>query len=63
MLKYNKAILARMSFDRQLFEKELRKAISFLSLREEVIELEKWCRAKFGKIYSGEINRCFNTSI
>ncbi len=60
MLKYNKAILSKVSFDRQLFEKELKKAISFLSLREEIMELENWCRAKFGEIYSGEINRCFN---
>lgn len=60
MLKYNKTILSKVSFDRQLFEKELKKAIAFLSLREEIMELEKWCKTKFGGIYSGEINRCFN---
>lgn len=59
MLKYSMAILTKVSFDRQLFKKELKKAINFIDIREEIVELEHWCREKFGNIYSREINECF----
>ena len=55
MLQYFKSILLKVSFDAQLFEKELRKAIKSL-VNEELVELKKWCFEQFGLQY-GEILR------
>lgn len=41
MLEYTKTVLKKVSFDRRLFSKELKKAISNL-LPEEVEELKLW---------------------
>ena len=53
MLEYMKIILKKVSFDPQLFEKELRKAIDGL-LPSDLMELKNWCfqefRESFGKI-------------
>lgn len=46
MLEYSKAILEKVSFDPELFQKELKKALSVLN-PEEVRELILWCRAHF----------------
>ncbi len=58
MLKYTKEILTKVSFDAQLFEKELKKAIKLL-IPSEITELKQWCYEKFGKLYSTLLNRCF----
>jgi len=58
MLEYVKIILKKVSFDRKLFEKELKKAITSL-LAEEVNKLKEWCYRKFGKIHRPVLNRCF----
>lgn len=62
MLKYAKEILTKVSFDAQLFEKELRKAIKML-VTEELYELRAWCHEKFGKLYNTLINRCFRQAL
>ena len=46
MLEYSKSILEKVSFDPELFQKELQKALNMLS-PEEVRELIMWCRAHF----------------
>ena len=61
MLKYTKEILTKVSFDAQLFEKELKKAIKLL-VPGEINELKQWCLEKFGKLYSSLINRTFRLS-
>lgn len=58
MLNYFKTILSKVSFDKRLFEKELRKAIKSL-IRDELEELKNWCYAKFGHIYGPIIDRQF----
>jgi len=58
MLKYTKFILKKMSFDRILFEKELRKAIGLLSAIE-ALELRVWCEVQFGKDFQGIIALAF----
>ena len=58
MLEYFKIILSKVSFDRRLFEKELRKAIKSL-VKEELNELKKWCYEQFGHIYGPIIDRQF----
>ena len=61
MLEYFKTILKKVSFDRQLFEKELVKAIKSL-LAEEINKLKEWCYRKFGKNYQPILDRCFITA-
>jgi hypothetical protein len=58
MLEYVKMILVKVSFDRFLFEKELRKAINRL-LEAEVSELRNWCYEKFGQRHAPALQRCF----
>lgn len=58
MLNYIKTILDKVSFDKHLFEKELKKALKSL-MPNEIKLLKEWCLQKFGKDYSTIINRCF----
>ncbi len=58
MLEYFKTILSKVSFDKKLFEKELKKAIKSL-IPEELNDLKKWCYARFGHIYGPIIDRQF----
>lgn len=58
MLEYFKIILSKVSFDKKLFERELRKAIKSL-VNNELDELKKWCYAHFGKVYGPIIDRQF----
>lgn len=58
MLEYAKTILEKVSFDRCLFEKELRKALSNL-LKEEVQTLRSWCYEKYGQVYAVVLDQCF----
>jgi len=58
MLDYVKVILEKVSFESSLFEKELKKSLKLLSIRE-IRELRKWCYDKFGSIYRGILNKTF----
>lgn len=58
MLEYFKTILAKVSFDKKLFEKELRKAIRSVMV-DELGELKRWCYAKFGHLYGNLIEEQF----
>jgi len=58
MLKYTKTILQKVSFNKYLFNKELRKSVHWLK-RDEVILLEAWCIINFGSIYSDVISEVF----
>ncbi|WP_460634529.1 hypothetical protein [Larkinella harenae] len=58
MLEYIKTILQKVSFDKKLFEKELKKAIDLL-VPEEVKQLKSWCYEKFSALYLSVLNRCF----
>ena len=46
MLEYSKMILEKVSFDTQLFLKELQKAVDWL-YEQEVRELETWLFSNF----------------
>lgn len=52
-------ILQKVSFDKALFEKELKKAIAML-VPDELRELKSWCYTQFGKMYRIVLNRCFS---
>ncbi len=58
MLEYFKTILSKVSFDRWLFEKELRKAIRTL-VQDELESLRQWCYTEYGQIYESILNKCF----
>ena len=58
MLEYFKTILSKVSFDRKLFEKELKKAIKQL-VPEELRDLKSWCFDKFGHIYGNVLEEQF----
>lgn len=58
MLEYVKLILQKVSFDKKLFEKELKKAIASL-INDEVQLLKTWCYEKFGQSYALILHRCF----
>lgn len=58
MLNYVKTILSKVSFSKELFEKELKKAIALL-VPEELLELKDWCTARFGHLYNNVIEKCF----
>jgi len=58
MLAYFKTILAKVSFNQELFEKELRKALSTL-IPDEIRELKKWCYQRFGITHKNILQRNF----
>jgi len=45
MLDYSKLILSKMTFDKKLFKKELKKAFRYLN-RDERMQLITWIRSK-----------------
>lgn len=61
MLEYFKTILSKVSFDKVLFEKELRKAIKAL-VKDEIDELRKWCYTHFGQTYGNVLEEQFTLS-
>lgn len=58
MLEYVKTILLKVSFDKMLFEKELRKAFKVLQ-RAELKELRVWCYEQFSGMYLLILNSVF----
>ncbi len=56
MLDYVKTILQKVSFNRVLFERELKKGISYL-LAEELVEFKVWCYTKFGHVHQAILLR------
>ena len=58
MLEYVKTILEKVSFDRLLFEKELRKSFAVL-VKEELIELKSWCYVQFATVHANILNQVF----
>ncbi|MCC9137232.1 hypothetical protein ACFSKU_04480 [Pontibacter silvestris] len=59
MLEYVKTILLKVSFDRMLFEKELRKALKVL-VKEELQQLKQWCYDTFSGVYLVILNKVFS---
>jgi hypothetical protein len=58
MLELTKYVLKKVSFDRQLFRKELNKAIRHLS-RDELLALYAWCLVHFTSEYQDLIREAF----
>ena len=60
MLDYSKKLLSKVSFDRKLFKKELKKSIAWIN-KEERLTLQIWCLATFGHMYKDVIVESFNS--
>lgn len=59
MLDYFKIVLQKVSFDKGLFEKELKKSLK--SLRsEDRKKLRDWCYDQFSDRYHLILNQCFS---
>ncbi|MBB3838587.1 MULTISPECIES: hypothetical protein [Runella] len=58
MLEFIKTVLVKVSFDKKLFEKELRKALKVL-LPEDVKQLRAWCYERFSDKYTFILNQYF----
>ena len=58
MLEYCQRILAKVSFDRHLFAKELAKSIKRLEFGD-VERLRTWCLEQFGQRYQDIIQTTF----
>jgi len=60
MLDYVKTILLKVSFNKALFEKELRKALKVLT-PTEVPDFRSWCYQQFARIYRKVLKRVFGS--
>lgn len=60
MLDYVKTILLKVSFNKALFEKELRKALKVL-MPTEVPDFRDWCYQQFARIYRKVLKRVFGS--
>lgn len=58
MLDYVKMILLKVSFNKALFEKELRKSLKMLT-PTEVPDFRNWCYQQFARIYRKVLKRVF----
>ncbi len=62
MLEMSKQILQKVSFDRKLFKKELKKSLRWIKPHEHV-QLKLWCLATFGTVYRDLIIEVFESNI
>ena len=60
MLDYVKMILLKVSFNKALFEKELRKALKML-MPTEVPDFRSWCYQQFARVYRRVLKRVFSS--
>jgi hypothetical protein len=59
MLELTKKILTKVSFDAHLFQKELNKALRWITEPEELRRFRDWCISEFGSVYPIIIKRAF----
>jgi len=58
MLEYAKVILPKVSFSRELFQKELTKCINWVG-DSELNQLREWCFRNFSEMYSDVLAKAF----
>ncbi len=59
MLELTKKILTKVSFDAHLFQKELYKALKWITSAEEIKKFQEWCIIEFGTKYPIIIKKAF----
>ncbi len=62
MFELTKKILRVVSFDSQLFQKELYKAQKWITDAEEIKRFQEWCITEFGAKYPKIIRKAFSLS-
>ncbi len=62
MLEFCKKVLEKVSFDKNLFKKELMKAIKWVKT-DELEVLKRWCLIKFGSLYRSLIEDSFQQAL
>lgn len=60
MVELSKNILTKVSFDKQLFHKELEKAVSWITKSEDLQSFKEWCIIEFGSLYPGILRKVFH---
>jgi len=60
MFEHTKLILQKVSFDKNLFAKELKKSLKWLK-KEEALMLKAWCIGTFGYTYKDAILEAFKS--
>ncbi|MFN5909872.1 MAG: hypothetical protein ACK45H_00925 [Bacteroidota bacterium] len=63
MLDMAKKILTVVSFDAQLFKKELYKAMKWITDAEELKAFQEWCIIEFGAKYPAIIQKAFSGTV
>jgi len=58
-LDFSKKIIRAVSFDRVLFQKELKKILKWLNDSEEMRMFQEWCITEFGSKYPKIIQSTF----
>lgn len=58
MLEYAKIILPKVSFSRELFQKELNKCINWVE-QNQLQELYIWCLENFNEMYPNILAKAF----
>ncbi|WP_299202257.1 hypothetical protein [Brumimicrobium sp.] len=59
MIELSKNILTKVSFDRQLFQKELEKSVQWISKSEDLQSFKEWCMIEFGHLYPTVLKKVF----
>lgn len=59
MLEFTKKILRGVSFDAQLFQKELHKTMKWITDAEEIKKVQEWCIVEFGSTYPKILSNAF----
>lgn len=63
MLELTKNVLKKVSFDAFLFQKELNKALKWITDAEEVKTFKEWCIVEFGSVYPKIIKKAFASKV
>ena len=61
MIEYAKVILPKVSFSRELFQKELLKCINWVD-KGEIEDLREWCINNFGNLYPKLLEEAFTNN-
>ncbi len=60
MLELTKKTLVNVSFDPSLFQKELHKALKWITDTEELKKFRAWCVVEFGQKYPSIVRKAFD---
>lgn len=60
MVELSKKILIQVSFDKNLFHKELQKAVKWINESDDLQSFREWCMIEFGHIYPSILKKVFS---